>query len=269
MAMARVETINNVPTIVDNYGIALNSSNSEVHVPQKAITLFEAYPNLENGQIEENTLPAFSYRAVLGTLPDMSSQETGSSEVKKVNEEIYNYHMKGTQGIYTDNMYIGDSEQYVAFYTDENESEDKNKKKLAIRVNDIDIIGGDEDLVKGSLVTQIENVIETAGDINAAIEIRPEYVRLFKGVTPEGAEKPKLQSYVNLTADRIEFFNTDVETEFAHTWVNATSLNSDDLYFSNAYPRYEAAKRPNEENGTGNLIIYARENGHLTIKNIR
>ena len=241
-------------TVSDNYGIAINSSNSDTMAPEKAITLFEYEGNIDEDRFQGVGL---NYKGVFGTLPDMTTQPEN-----KVNDDIYNY-MRGTQGIFTDNMYLGNDEQYIAYYTN------NGNKTLAIRVKDIDIIGGEEDLVKGSLITQINNVVETAGEINAAIEIKPEYVRLFKGITPEGAEKPVLQSYVNLTADRIEFFNTEVETEFAHTWVNATSLNSDDLYFSNAYPRYEAAKRPDEENGTGNLIIYARDNGHLTIKNIR
>ena len=36
-----------------------------------------------------------------------------------VNNGVYQY-MAGTQGIFTNNMYIGDKNQYLAFYTDQN-----------------------------------------------------------------------------------------------------------------------------------------------------
>ena len=40
--------------------------------------------------------------------------------------------MAGTQGIFTNNMYIGDNNQYLAFYTDQN-----GNKQLKIKANQI------------------------------------------------------------------------------------------------------------------------------------
>ena len=44
--------------------------------------------------------------------------------------------MAGTQGIYTDNMYLGDAEQFLTFYTDTSDPQNP-KKKLRIRANQV------------------------------------------------------------------------------------------------------------------------------------
>ena len=49
----------------------------------------------------------------------------------QVNEYYHNY-LEGTQGIYTDNMYLGDHDQYITFYEDNN-----GKKQLRIKANQI------------------------------------------------------------------------------------------------------------------------------------
>lgn len=115
VAMARLEipTGEEEPVVVDNYGIAINSSGSNVQVPSKAISLFEVYPDIEEGEIKEGTEPALRYRGILGTLPDFSGQGG-------IVADFYEQYMKGTQGIYTDNIYLGDEEQYLAFYTGPN-----------------------------------------------------------------------------------------------------------------------------------------------------
>ena len=103
-----------------NYGIGINSSDNYVSLPPRAISLFETtiHP-------EETTKVTYNMRGILGTLPAESAM-TG-----KVDSKIYR-NMAGTQGIYTDNMYIGDLNQYLAFYTDK-----QGNKQLKIRANQI------------------------------------------------------------------------------------------------------------------------------------
>lgn len=108
-----------------NYGIGINSSDNVVNLPARAISLFETI-------VDETRSPkvSYNYRGILGTLPHMSSG---------VNQNIYQ-HMEGTQGIYTDNMYIGDLNQYIAFYEDNN-----GNKQLKIKANQIVFEVVDED----------------------------------------------------------------------------------------------------------------------------
>ena len=99
-----------------NYGIGVNSSDNTINLPARAISLFET-------TVDETKEPkvTYNYRGILGTLPVMNSG---------VDSNIYQ-HMQNTQGIYTDNMYIGDDSQYVAFY------EDDNGKQLKIKASQI------------------------------------------------------------------------------------------------------------------------------------
>lgn len=103
-------------TTTDNYGIGINSSDSAVTLPPRAISLFESAVNPSG-----NPKVTYNYRGVLGTLP---SGLVGSGS-------IYDSYLKGTQGIFTDNMYIGDADKYVAFYTD------NGTKKLRISGADV------------------------------------------------------------------------------------------------------------------------------------
>lgn len=100
-----------------NYGIGVNSSDNTVNLPARAISLFET-------TIDETKEPkvTYNYRGILGTLPQMN---TG------VDTSIYQ-NMQGTQGIYTDNMYIGDEGQFIAFYED-----DQGHKQLRIKANQV------------------------------------------------------------------------------------------------------------------------------------
>ena len=88
-----------------NYGIGVNSSDNTVNLPRRAISLFETI-------IDPSKSPkvSYKYRGILGTLPELP--------VDDVRQSIYPQYMEGTQGIYTDNMYIGDGNQYIAFYED-------------------------------------------------------------------------------------------------------------------------------------------------------
>ena len=102
-----------------NYGIGVNSSDNTVNLPARAISLFET-------EIDEtkNVKVTYNYRGILGTLPTLPATD--------VFDTIYNSQMAGTQGIYTDNMYIGDRDQYIAFYED-----DQGNKQLRIKANQI------------------------------------------------------------------------------------------------------------------------------------
>ena len=96
---------------VHNYGIGINSSDNYVNLPERAISLFETeiHPNSDTG-----IKVSYNFRGILGTLPTLAYK--GANPI--VNQ-LYHDYMEGTQGIYTDNMYIGDKSQYIAFYTDE------------------------------------------------------------------------------------------------------------------------------------------------------
>lgn len=106
----------------ENYGIGINSSDNYVNLPARAISLFETtiHPN-------STAKVTYNYRGILGTLPTMSDSGDDAQVAS-----FYNQNMAGTQGIYTDNMYIGDDSQYVAFYEDEN-----HQKQLKIKANQI------------------------------------------------------------------------------------------------------------------------------------
>lgn len=109
-----------------NYGIGINSSDNYVNLPARAISLFETtiHPN-------NTTKVTYDYRGILGTLPAL--QYTGSSA--QVNP-LYHDYLEGTQGIYTDNMYLGDKDQFLTFYTDRSDPQNP-KKKLRIRANQV------------------------------------------------------------------------------------------------------------------------------------
>lgn len=104
-------------SIENNYGIGINSSDQNLTLPQKAISLFET-ELFKTGANEDKI--KFNYRGILGTLPHLSPNKVS---------DLYNNYMVGTQGIYTDNIYIGDKDQFLSFYT-------KNgSKELNIQAN--------------------------------------------------------------------------------------------------------------------------------------
>ena len=92
-----------------------------MHLPARAISLFETTIHPDN-----DIKVTYNYRGILGTLPRME-YEGDNVQVA----ELYHQYMEGTQGIYTDNMYLGDQNQYIAFY------EDNNGKQLKIKANQI------------------------------------------------------------------------------------------------------------------------------------
>ena len=86
-----------------NYGIGINSSDNTVNLPRRSISLFETAINENEGATLRVT---YGYRAILGTLPPLNNVHN-----------IYTNYMYNTQGIYTDNMYIGNADEFIAFYS--------------------------------------------------------------------------------------------------------------------------------------------------------
>lgn len=104
----------------NNYGVAINSSDDYLNLPARAISLFKSKID-PNASIKVS----YDYQGILGTLPD-------SANIKDKTADIYAQYMAGTQGIYTDNMYIGDKDQFIAFYDIGN-----GKKNLRISAKEI------------------------------------------------------------------------------------------------------------------------------------
>ena len=129
-----------------NYGIGINSSDNSVNLPARAISLFETV--VDDQAVDDEIKVSYNYRGILGTLPEMSSD--------KVNG-LYDQNLKYTQGIYTDNMYIGDKNSYLAFYTDKAD----NRKKLRISGADIYLTAADEQ--SGTTIIDVIDNIEVEG----------------------------------------------------------------------------------------------------------
>ena len=106
-----------------NYGIGINSSDNYINLPPRAISLFETVVDHT-----QNPKVSYRYRGILGTLPD---ERLNNLDVRS---SIYPY-MRNTQGIYTDNMYIGDADQYIAFYTDTNDLDEHNEPKKKLKIS--------------------------------------------------------------------------------------------------------------------------------------
>ena len=141
----------------NNYGIGINSSDNYINLPPRAISLFETVVNHNN-----TPKVSYNYRGILGTLPQM--RYNGDNPQVSI---LYHSNMEGTQGIYTDNMYIGDNSHYIAFYTDKN---DNDTKKL--RITGADIIftydDGEGGITEKTLDERIDE-IETEGGEDAAV----------------------------------------------------------------------------------------------------
>lgn len=106
-----------------NYGIGVNSSDNSVALPPRSISLFETKIDPE---AESGIKVSYDYKAVLGTLPPLGD---------KVNS-LYETNMIGTQGLYTDNLYLGDKNQYIMFYSKD------GKKSLRIKSEHLTLENG-------------------------------------------------------------------------------------------------------------------------------
>lgn len=133
-----------------NYGIGINSSDNNVALPARAISLFETeiYP-------DEDIKVGYKFRGILGTLPNLGSDYMSPAMSR---------FMAGTQGIYTNNMYIGDNKKYVAFYhyqeLDEDTGQLQDKTNLRVVADEFVVSGDDSDLVDIVKNSVYETVIE-------------------------------------------------------------------------------------------------------------
>ena len=192
-----------------NYGIGINSSDNFVNLPRRSISLFDSIIRPNNTVKVE-----YNYHGILGTLPELSYQ--GSTA--KVSQ-LYNDYLKNTQGIFTDNMYIGDANQYLAFYTE------GNSKKLKVRADTIefgsaeegytDVSDGNIDVVitsdKGVIFKDNIGVILTCTVYQYGQDITPDSgFQWFKnGVAISGATSRTLSLVTNF--DSTVMYSCEVE----------------------------------------------------------
>ena len=154
----------------NNYGIGVNSSDNTVNLPARAISLFKTsvHPS-------DSIKVTYDYQAILGTLPQMNSG---------VDSTIYN-QMVGQQGIFTNNMYIGDDDEYVAFYTDST----TDQKELRIRAKQLLFETSDGDYkdvskIEGGASGIMTTIYSTIGnEIDSDDEMGCLYVRTVQGNT--------------------------------------------------------------------------------------
>lgn len=109
-------------SVENNYGIVLNSGNSSVNFPSQAITLFTTDYN------DNDNTTSYDYKTILGTLPGGIDNVSGCYE-----------YIGNKQGLYTNNIYIGDDNQYLAYYTytSEEGGSPVEKTKLEIRADQL------------------------------------------------------------------------------------------------------------------------------------
>lgn len=141
----------NIPqALSDNYGIGINSSDNAVNLPDRAISLFETeiYP-------DEDIKVGYKFKGILGKIPNLGSDYMSPA---------MNHFMAETQGIYTNNMYIGDNKKYVAFYhykeLDEDTGQLQDKTNLRVVADEFVVSGDDSDLVDIVKNSVYETVIE-------------------------------------------------------------------------------------------------------------
>lgn len=155
----------------NNFAIGINSSDSNnVGLPQKAITLSENSRITTDNGIDIST----RYRGILGQLPSGLP----------IQSEIEPY-MTSTQGIYTDNMYIGDANQYVAYYTVPAHTEEgviiPEEKRLRIKTSELQL-----DAKDGYI---------TLGDSSSShIKISDSGIEFWQGI--EDAEETNKTAYI-------------------------------------------------------------------------
>ena len=138
-----------------NYGIGINSSDNTVNLPARAISLFNTTVNTSaTGDTPKVT---YEYTGILGTLPVLTIDNVN-------NDNPYDTYMVGTQGIYTDNMYIGDANQYIAFYTDK---ESTPAKHMIIKAKEFTLETEEESETNGYIYLSNTNKYRT-GDQNTA-----------------------------------------------------------------------------------------------------
>lgn len=160
---------------VNNYGIGINSSDNFVDLPPRAISLFESVIHPE-----DTVKVTYDYQGVLGTLPEISKL----NPTRLGENEIYPRYMEGTQGIYTDNMYIGDKEQFIAFYTDDTPQRNKHLRICASElIYDINTGETWEDKIDEASGLTVE-IMSTLGPIIKNKQgVGAIYAKVYKGET--------------------------------------------------------------------------------------
>ena len=144
---------------IHNYAIGINSSDNMVNLPRRAISLFET----EIDDTEEPRI-SYNYRGILGTLPELS-YETQTGVTKPQVAKLYHDYLANKQGIYTDNMYIGDADKYVAFYRD-NQNNGYLKVKGTIEAEAGYISGSVQIGSNGPTVSELGYSVEIKSEIN-------------------------------------------------------------------------------------------------------
>ena len=105
---------------------------------------------------------SYKYKGILGTLPSRNLHNVQAGP-------LYEAYMEGTQGIYTNNMYIGDDKQYIAFYKDAN-----GNSQLRLVAKSFEILPDDSDITidLGHTITdqKIQYTLSTSTEENTLEE---------------------------------------------------------------------------------------------------
>ena len=210
-----------------NYGIGINSSDNTVNLPARAISLFETVVD----ETQESKV-SYNYRGILGTLPQMNY--TGQNPQVS---QLYDLNLKNTQGIYTDNMYIGDATQYIAFYTDK---QDSNKKKLRINGADIyltfeegeqeqdlvDVINGIE-VGEGLFLTITSSQGTSLNDSNITTTLTAHLYKAGEEVVPASGSQDTPEQVINALGFQINWYTyteNNVTHEKVETLIKSNSV---------------------------------------------
>ena len=183
-----------------------------VGLPERAISLFESkiHP-------DRSVKVTYDYKGILGTLPDLSSDI--------VDRSVFANNMAGTQGIFTNNMYIGDNTQYLAFYTDQNDLDSfgNPKRKLKIKANQLMFEYYDEESGQTDYkdVTEVSEGADGEDAITVNIDSSAGNVFLNKQIT------------TTLTCTVIKGNGTDITNQVSKfTWIKKNADGTVDTSWS-------------------------------------
>ena len=224
-----------------NYGIGINSGDGYINLPRRAISLFESeiHPN-------KTTKVSYDFKGIFGTLPNLGSS--------KVDYKYYKY-LQDTQGVFIDNFYFGNNEQYITFY----EGEDK-KKHLVLKVQDLLFEGSNGNYLS---IADSTAGLEIASDLSKAIKIdlgTPSI--LLQATIKDGEPGAGNGQGVYITDEGIQFVNINagqVDTENPLVNIDKTEIR---------IPRANVTelRMRNETNEVGVAYWVMRDSGHLSLK---
>ena len=235
----------------DNYGIGINSSDNYLTIPKKAISLFET-----TIEPEQSIKAQFNWRGILGTLPSLGSKSVAS---------LYNEYMVDSQGIYTDNMYIGDEDQYIAFYTDKD-----SNKHLKIKATDIiyeideqgqEVTWGDR--IKYFVHNDTGSVV-IAGKDEASISFDVNNINTYGFNTLSGANKIALRyddkEFLELNQNGLEIKST-YYNEQSGIYIEGNTVAT---YGKDGVTMYDSDDNPIASYGK-NIILGSEQGPHITM----